>query len=78
MVGEYLDRYKHHPATVPGLTWHEFAVLVDRTGRYQVRDRLIFADAVARGQPAQSGGELALRSMENAALKRIAWPGMGG
>ena len=75
MVFEYVDRYKHHPATVPGLSWHEFASLVDRTGRSQVRERLIFADAVARGQPAQNQSELTLRRMEQAGLERIAWPG---
>lgn len=77
LVFEYVDRYKHHPAAVPGLTWHEFVSLVDRTGRSAVRDRLILADAVAIGQPAQSEAELGLRSMERERLTRLAWPDAG-
>jgi hypothetical protein len=78
MVGEYMDRYKHHPTTVPELTWHEFAFHVDRTGQYQVRDRLIFADAATLGAPAHDGADLALRAMEKHRLERIAWPGKRG
>jgi len=74
MVTEYLERYKHHPAAVPGMTWHEFAYHVDRRGEFQVRDRLVLADAVSLGQPAQSGSDLAFRAMERRRLERIAWP----
>lgn len=74
LVFEYVDRYKHHPDQVPGLTWHEFASLVDRTGRSQVRDRLILACAVADGQPAGSEAELVQRRMQRAGLERIAFP----
>lgn len=74
MVVEYADRYKHHPATVPRMTWHEFVAFVDRTGRYEARDRLIMADAVTLGQPVDPS-QMALRMMEKAGLERLAWPG---
>ncbi len=74
LVFEYVDRYKHHPQSVPGLTWHDFVGLVERTGRSEVRDRLIFADAVMLGQPANDAKELGLRMMEKAKLERLAWP----
>jgi hypothetical protein len=78
MVFEYVDRYKHHPQTVPGLSWHEFASLVVRTGRSEVRDRLIMADAFIIGQPAESPADATLRKMQKAGLERVAWPGREG
>lgn len=73
LIFEYVDRYKHHPRSVPGLTWHEFLSLVDRTGRSQARDRLQMADAVARGQPVDPS-LVGVRMMEQRQLERVAFP----
>jgi hypothetical protein len=70
MVGDYLDRYKHYPPEA--MTWHEFTSLVDRTGRYEARERVFRADAFQLAQPANDGAELAMKSMHKAALERLA------
>lgn len=70
MVGDYLDRYKHYPPDA--MTWHEFSSLVDRTGRYEARERVLLADAVMLAQPAQDGADLAMKSMHKASLERLA------
>jgi len=74
MVGEYLDRYKHYPPE--SMTWHEFASLTDRTGKYEARERVLRADAFQLGQPASDGAELAMKSMHKAALERLAGLGL--
>jgi hypothetical protein len=74
LVAEYAERYKHHPATVPRLTWHEFLSLVERRNQFQVRDRLIGADAAQLGRPVDDGNAV-LRMQERLKLERIAWPG---
>jgi len=76
LVWEYADRYKHHPDMVPQMTWHEFVGGVERTGRYQVRDKLILADGASLGQPVDPGA-MGMRQMELSKLRRIAWPGVG-
>jgi hypothetical protein len=73
LVWEYADRYKHHPDMVPQMTWHEFVGGVERTGRYQVRDKLIVADGMNLGQPVDPGA-VAMRGMDLAKLSRVAWP----
>ena len=73
-VFDYADRYKHHPDSVPGLTWHEFLSGVERTGRYAVREQLVLAGGMALGRPVDDPAASSLHQMEIGKLQRIAWP----
>ena len=71
MLAEYVDRYKHTPP--PEMSWHEFLALVQRTERFEVRERLRLADGTAFGQPV-SQQDMGIRTLERAKLEGIAWP----
>jgi len=73
-IWEYVDRYKHHPKSVPGLMWHEFVGAIERLGRFDLRERLLVADGISLGQPAQSEDYVAIRAMEREKLDRVAYP----
>jgi hypothetical protein len=73
LVFEYVDRYKHHPRSVPGLTWHEFVGLVERTGCSHARERLLIAAGIADGQPVAED-YVGIRVLEQDKIQRLAFP----
>lgn len=71
LVADFADRYG---APRPTTTWHEMLSLVKRTTRLELRDRLLMADGLMIGQPAQSS-DAGVRQMLRSKLDRLAWPG---
>jgi hypothetical protein len=67
VVAEYAERYG---APSRETTWHEIIALVKRTGRFELRDRLIQADGVILGKPSTAPTDMLLR----AKYERLAWP----
>lgn len=55
----------------PGTSWHHVLALAKRTGRLEMRERLIHADGTVLGKPTSEATDMLMRQK----LERIAWPG---
>lgn len=73
MQAEYLERYKHYPP--PEMTWHEVVAMVARVDRFEIRDRVIAAEAMEWGQPGVRAD--AVGNLSRAKFERLAFPGRG-
>jgi hypothetical protein len=70
-VAEYAHAYGRVPLdTEP---WHQVMALVSRTGRFEVRERLVVAAGMADGQPVHPD-YAPIRAMEHEKLAKMAYP----
>jgi len=71
LVADFADRFGAPRADT---SWHELVSLAKRSGRLQLRDRLVLADGQELGRKMASEND-AVQGMMRAKLDRIAWPG---
>jgi hypothetical protein len=69
-VAEYAARYGTPRAD---MSWHEMLALVRRTGRFEMRDRLIQSQAEILSRPVPET-EAGVRVLLQQKYERIAWP----
>ena len=69
VIADYAERYgTPHPKT----SWHQIIALVKRAGRYEMRERLIHADAMLLGRPEALSDPVSV--LQRAKYADIAWP----
>ena len=73
LQAEYLERYKHYPPA--DMTWHELMAMVARVDRFEVRDRVIAAEAIEWGRPGIR--DEGVGNLQRAKFERLAFPGRG-
>lgn len=70
VIAEYAERYG---TPDPKTSWHQIIALVKRAGRFELRERIIYADGVQWGRPEATADATGM--LLRAKYEDLAWPG---